>query len=308
MSNPRFRTFLTACLALLCTCSLGNPLKWEWASEPMQDTLLGQGTFTASKLLDQKNVTAGASDYLWYMTEVVVNDTTVWGKSTLQVNAKGPIIYSYINGFWWGVYDSVPSTRSFVYDEDISLKRGTNIISLLSVTLGKSNCSGFIDMKETGIVGGHVKLISIEYPDNVLDLSKSTWSYKVGMNGMARKFYDPKSNGVPWIPRNVSIGVPMTWYKTTFKTPEGSNLVVLDLIGLQRGKAWVNGQCIGRYRLGENSSFRYYAVPRPFFNKDVNTLVLFEELGLGKGPFNVSVDIISIESRNFVKWDQGCSS
>ncbi|AES65957.1 beta-galactosidase, putative [Medicago truncatula] len=240
----------------------------------MQDTLPGKGTFTASKLLDQKNVTAGASDYLWYMTEVVVNDTTVWGKSTLQVNAKGPIIYSYINGFWWGVYDSIPSTHSFVYDEDISLKRGTNIISLLSVTLGKSNCSGFIDMKETGIVGG---------------------SY-------------PRSNGVPWIPRNVSTGVPMTWYKTTFKTPKGSNLVVLDLIGLQRGKAWVNGQSIGRYQLGENSSFRYYAVPRPFFNKDVNTLVLFEELGLGEGPFNVSVDIISIESRNFVKWDQGCSS
>ncbi|RHN65219.1 hypothetical protein MtrunA17_Chr3g0077561 [Medicago truncatula] len=49
-------------------------------------------------------------------------------------------------------------------------------------------------------------------------------------------------------------------------------------------------------------------VPRPFLNKDVNTLVLFEELGLGEGPFNVSVDIVSNESKNFVKWDQGCIS
>jgi len=309
MSNLRFITFLTACLALLCTCSLGNSLKWEWASEPMQDTLLGKGTFTASKLLDQKNVTAGASDYLWYMTEVVVNDTKIWGKPKLQVNTKGPIIYSFINGFWWGVEGGSPSKPGFVYEEYISLKRGTNIISLLSVTLGKSNCSGFIDMKETGIVGGHVKLISNEFPDNVLDLSQSTWSYKVGMNGLARKFYDPKStNGVPWKTHNVSTGVPMTWYKTTFKTPEGSNLVVLDLIGLQRGKAWVNGKSIGRYWIGENSSFRFYEVPRSLLNNDVNTLVLFEELGMGEGPLNVSVGIINDESRNFVKWDQGCLS
>jgi len=154
-----------------------------------------------------------------------------------------------------------------------------------------------------------VKLISNEFPDNVLDLSQSTWSYKVGMNGLARKFYDPKStNGVPWKTHNVSTGVPMTWYKTTFKTPEGSNLVVLDLIGLQRGKAWVNGKSIGRYWIGENSSFRFYEVPRSLLNNDVNTLVLFEELGMGEGPLNVSVGIINDESRNFVKWDQGCLS
>jgi len=90
MSNPRFGMFLTTCLALLCTCSLGNSLKWEWASKPMQDTLLGKWTFITSKLLDQKNVTAGANDYLWYMTEVFVNDTNIWGKAKLQVNIVTP--------------------------------------------------------------------------------------------------------------------------------------------------------------------------------------------------------------------------
>ncbi|MCI00092.1 beta-galactosidase 15-like [Trifolium medium] len=38
----------------------------------------------------------------------------------------------------------------------------------------------------------------------------------------------------------------MTWYKTTFNTPEGTYSVVLDLQGLGKGQAWVNGKSIGR--------------------------------------------------------------
>jgi hypothetical protein len=313
MSSMRFRTFLIACLALCCTRSLGNSLKWEWTSEPMEDTFKGKGTFTASQLLDQKNVTAGASDYLWYMTEVVVNDTELWGKARLQVNTTGHIIHSFINGIWWGVQIGTVDKPGFLYEEYVSLKKGTNILSLLSITFGKSNCKRFPETKEAGIVGGPVKLFSNEKEDAILDLSKSTWSYKVGMNGIARKFYDPKTtNGVQWEKNNVSVGEPMTWYKTTFKTPEGTNPIVFDVADLLRGQAWVNGQSIGRYwpwLYSKDPSERFYEVPRSFLNNGVNTLVLFEELGVGsKGPFNVSVQTVPNGSKNFNKWDQGCSS
>ena len=309
----RFRTFLISCLALCCTRSLGNSLKWEWISEPMEDTFKGKGTFTASQLLDQKNVTAGASDYLWYMTEVVVNDTEIWGKPRLQVNTTGHILHSFINGTWWGVQHSTISNSGFLYEEYVSLEQGTNILSLLSITFGKSNCRGFPETKEAGIVGGPVKLFSNEIEDGILDLSQSTWSYKVGMNGIARKFYDPKTtNGVQWKTNNVSVGEPMTWYKTTFKTPEATNPVVLDLGGLRRGKAWVNGQSIGRYwpwMFSKEPSERFNEVPRSFLNNDVNTLVLFEELGFGpEDHFNVSIQTVPNGSKNFNKWDQGCSS
>ncbi|RHN65216.1 putative beta-galactosidase [Medicago truncatula] len=303
---------------------LGNSPEWSWTSDPMEDTFQGKGTFTASQLLDQKSVTVGASDYLWYMTEVVVNDTNTWGKAKVQVNTTGHILYLFINGFLTGTQHGTVSQPGFIHEGNISLNQGTNIISLLSVTVGHANYGAFFDMQETGIVGGPVKLFSIENPNNVLDLSKSTWSYKVGINGMTKKFYDPKTTiGVQWKTNNVSIGVPMTWYKTTFKTPDGTNPVVLDLIGLQKGEAWVNGQSIGRYwpaMLAENKgcsdtcdyrgeynadkclsgcgepSQRFYHVPRSFLNNDVNTLVLFEEMGFDATPFNASVQTITIGS------------
>jgi len=241
----------------------------------------------------------------------------------VQVNTTGHLLYLFINGFLKGTQHGTVSQPGFIYEGNVSLNQGTNIISLLSVTVGHANYGAFFDMQETGIVGGPVKLISIENPNNVLDLSKSTWSYKVGINGMAEKFYDPKiTNGIQWKTNNVSVGVPMTWYKTTFKTPDGTNPVVLDLIGLQKGEAWVNGQSIGRYwpaMLAENKgcsdtcdyrgeynadkclsgcgepSQRFYHVPRSFLNNDVNTLVLFEEMGFAT-PFNVYVQTVIVGS------------
>ncbi|KAJ1385188.1 Glycoside hydrolase, family 35 [Sesbania bispinosa] len=80
------------------------------------------------------------------------------------------------------------------------------------------------------------------------NLTTSTWSYKVGLNGEAKRFYDPKfPNGVQWNTNSVPTGRPMTWYKTTFETPEGTDSLVLDLEGLGKGHAWVNGKSIGRY-------------------------------------------------------------
>jgi len=45
-------------------------------------------------------------------------------------------------------------------------------------------------------------------------------------------------------------------------------------------------------------------VSRSLLNNDVNTLVLFEELGFGsEGPFNVFVPVVPDGSKNFKKWN-----
>ncbi|KAJ1407399.1 Glycoside hydrolase, family 35 [Sesbania bispinosa] len=179
----------------------GNPLKWVWTSDPMEDTLQGEGTFKASELLEQKGVTVDVSDYLWYMTEVVINDTSSWKNATLHVTTTGHGLHAYVKGQYIGAQ------------------------------WGK----------------GPIKLIGSD-SKNIIDLSTSTWSYKVGLNGDAKRFYDPKfPNGVQWNTNSIPIGRPMTWYKSTFKTPEGTDSLVLDLEGLGKGHAWVNGQSIGRY-------------------------------------------------------------
>ncbi|PKA48098.1 Putative beta-galactosidase 10 [Apostasia shenzhenica] len=99
---------------------------------------------------------------------------------------------------------------------------------------------------------------------------------------------------------------PFTWYKTTFQAPLGSEPVVVDLAGMGKGAAWVNGESIGRfwpnytatsggcnpcnYRgpfksdscqsgCGEPAQ-RWYHVPRSFLKEgEPNALVIFEEAG-----------------------------
>lgn len=99
--------------------------------------------------------------------------------------------------------------------------------------------------------------------------------------------------------------------KATFEAPSGEDAVVVDLLGLNKGVAWVNGNNLGRYwpsytaaemagchrcdyrgafqaegdgtrcltGCGEPSQ-RYYHVPRSFLAAgEPNTLLLFEEAG-----------------------------
>ncbi|KAG2324789.1 hypothetical protein Bca52824_007517 [Brassica carinata] len=50
-----------------------------------------------------------------------------------------------------------------------------------------------------------------------------------------------------WSDQNVPFNRTMTWYKATFKAPLGNDPVVVDLLGLGKGTAWINGNNIGRY-------------------------------------------------------------
>jgi beta-galactosidase len=93
---------------------------------------------------------------------------------------------------------------------------------------------------------------------------------------------------------------PLTWWRAEFKRPQGADEesgLALDLSGMQKGIAWLNGRCIGRYwltpavgpsaiphsgpihdeRIGEPTQ-RYYHLPLEWLGDD-NVIVLFEELG-----------------------------
>jgi hypothetical protein len=111
----------------------------------------------------------------------------------------------------------------------------------------------------------------------------------------------------------VPVNRPFTWYKTTFAAPAGEGAMVVDLLGLNKGAAWVTGNSLGRYwpsytaaelggchvcdyrrkfnadgdesdlqcltGCGEPSQ-RFYHVPRSFLRAgEPNTLILFEEAG-----------------------------
>ncbi|KAL2322685.1 hypothetical protein Fmac_027064 [Flemingia macrophylla] len=292
-------------------------LTWAWAPERKKDTLRGKGNVDANQLLEQKELTLDASDYLWYMTSVDINDTSIWSNATLCVDTMGHTLHTYVNRRYAGYKFSQWGSK-FTYEKQVSLKQGTNIIALLSATVGLPNYGTGFDKIKTGIAGGPVQLIG---KNNVtMDLSTNLWSYKIGLNGERKRLYDLQPQiSVSWHANSsYPISKPMTWYKADFEAPYGTNPVVVDLQGLGKGHAWVNGHSIGRYwpswitasngcsdtcdyrgkyvtekcntNCG-NPSQRWYHVPRSFLNKDKNTLVLFEETG--GNPQNVSFQTVT---------------
>ncbi|KAL2322688.1 hypothetical protein Fmac_027067 [Flemingia macrophylla] len=80
----------------------------------------------------------------------------------------------------------------------------------------------------------------------------------------------------------------MTWYKADFEAPYGTNPVVVDLQGLGKGHAWVNGHSIGRYWPSWITASNGCG---DTVTTDKNTLVLFEETG--GNPQNVSFQTVT---------------
>ncbi|CAI8586587.1 unnamed protein product [Vicia faba] len=122
-----------------------------------------------------------------------------------------------------------------------------------------------------------------------MDLSTNLWSYKVGLNGERKRLYDSKSHvGVSWNTNSphIPIGKPMTWYKAEFKAPLEETLLWWT------SKAWVKDM-LGKSATPIVEVHRKggYHVPRSFLNDDMNTLVLFEEIG--GNPQNVQFQTVT---------------
>ncbi|KAL9165755.1 hypothetical protein ABFS82_06G191200 [Erythranthe guttata] len=285
-------------------------LKWSWMQENLdENALLGKGQVSASHLLDQK-VANDVSDYLWYMTRLDLDENDpIWSKNmSIRVNATGQIVHAYINGEYLGSEWATYGIYNYVFEKEIKLKPGKNQIALLSATLGYQNYGARFEMTETGLPGP-IQIIGKNGDETIIkDLSSHKWTYKVGLEGLDNKLFDVNTNySSKWLSDNLPVNKMMTWYKTTFKAPLGEDPVVVDLIGLGKGFAWVNGNNLGRYwpsfladvdgcsaepcdyrgsydnnkcvsNCGQPSQ-RWYHVPRSFMNKDVNEFVLFEEFG-----------------------------
>ncbi|KAF3439717.1 hypothetical protein FNV43_RR17995 [Rhamnella rubrinervis] len=285
-------------------------LNWVWRPENLDDTvLLGKGHLSANQLIDQKAVN-DASDYLWYMTSVnLKEDDPIWATDnmTLRVNVSGHVLHAYVNGKYIGSEWAKYGVYSYVFEQNVNLKHGKNLISLLSATVGFKNYGPHFDMIESGITGS-VALVGRKDDEQIIkDLSAHKWTYKVGLQGLEHKYYSLDSAfATKWVAKELPINRMMTWYKTTFKAPLGTDPVAVDLQGLGKGFAWVNGNNIGRYWPSFNAedgcstdacdyrgpyddskcvtncghpTQRWYHVPRSFMNEGINTLVLFEEFG-----------------------------
>ncbi|XP_022888073.1 beta-galactosidase 15-like [Olea europaea var. sylvestris] len=286
-------------------------LKWSWRPEINleQATVQGKGQVSTNMIVDQK-VANDVSDYLWYMPSVKLDkDDPIWTDDmSIRVNATGHILHVYINGEYLGSQWATYGVTNYVFEKKVKLNPGMNQITLLSATIGFQNYGPKFDVVQAGI-SGPVEIIGRKGDETIIkDLSSHKWSYKVGLHGLDNKIYS--SDGkftAPWNTEDLPINRMLTWYKTTFKAPLGEDPIALDMQGLGKGVAWVNGNSIGRYwpsymaeddgcstdvcdyrgsyysskcdtNCGQPTQ-RWYHVPRSFINDDVNELVLFEEFG-----------------------------
>ncbi|KAK4430888.1 Beta-galactosidase 15 [Sesamum alatum] len=283
-------------------------LKWTWMPETLHETLvLGKGEKSASHLLDQK-VANDVSDYMWYMTSLDLSEEDlVWSDDMrIKVNGTGHVMHAFINGDHLGSQWATYGVFNYKFEKKVNLKPGRNQITLLSATMGLPNYGPRFDVVRTGLPGP-IQIIGRKGDERIIkNLWKHTWTYKVGLDGFNNQVFNSGVDKV-WINGELPINKMMTWYKTTFKAPLGEEPVAVDLQELGKGMAWVNGNSLGRYwpsymaeedgcsaepcdyrgsydnskcvsNCGQPTQ-RWYHVPRSFLNKDVNELVLFEEIG-----------------------------
>ncbi|KAF3518153.1 hypothetical protein DY000_02061752 [Brassica cretica] len=286
-----------------------STLKWSWRPENMDNFLLkGKGESTQTQLFDQKVVTNDQSDYLWYMTTVKFKkrDPFLGKNMSLRVNCTAPVLHAFVNGKYIGNQHAENGKFNYIFEKDVKFKSGRNVIALLSITVGLANYGAFFESKPAGITGP-ISITGRNVDETIVkDLSAHKWSYKTGLNGFENQLFRTESMS-KWSVESVPFNRTMTWYKATFKAPLGNDPVVVDLLGLGKGTAWVNGNNIGRYwpafissengcaakcnyrgpyhaekcltNCGEPTQ-RWYHVPRSFLNAEGdNTLVLFEEMG-----------------------------
>ncbi|KAL8553130.1 hypothetical protein ACS0TY_001690 [Phlomoides rotata] len=279
---------------------------WESFNEDITSNEV-DARITVVGLMEQLNVTRDTSDYLWYMTSVLISPTESFlhgGRwPDLTVNSAGHVLHVFINGQLLGSSFGTPENRKSTFTKSVNLHAGINSIALLSAAVGLPNIGHRFETWSTGVLGP-VVLHGLDH--GTKDLSWQKWSYKIGMKGEAMELSSPaKANSVDWLKGSAVARKqqPLTWYKAYFDAPKGNKPLALDLGSMGKGQAWVNGQSIGRYWTAyakgqcNTCSYggtyrqpkcqygcgkptqRWYHVPRSWLKPAQNLVIIFEEIG-----------------------------
>ncbi|KAK4424055.1 Beta-galactosidase 13 [Sesamum alatum] len=150
----------------------------------------------------------------------------------------------------------------------------------MAMTVGFPNSGAYMEKRFAG-----PRAVTLEgLMSGTVDITKNEWGNQVGVNGEKIQVYtEAGAKKVQWVPF-AGVPSPVTWYKTYFDAPEGTNPVALRMMSMAKGMVWVNGQSIGRYWVSYNSPLgrptqEEYHVPRAFLKPKNNLLVVFEETG-----------------------------
>ncbi|EMS57137.1 Beta-galactosidase 7 [Triticum urartu] len=189
--------------------SLNNVDSWKIFKEPIP-LAINNTTHIGHRFFEHLSTTKDETDYLWYLTRYDYRsngDTQL----VLNVESQAHVLHAYINNDYVGsAHGSHDGPRNIILKTPITLRKGQNSISLLSVMVGSP----------------------------------------IGLSGEMNNIYTPEgSSRAQWTAINKSMHLPLIWYKTTFDTPWGNDPVTLNLSSMGKGEVWINGESIGRYHV-----------------------------------------------------------
>jgi len=124
------------------------------------------------------------------------------------------------------------------------------------------------------------------------DITQGQWAQRAFVMGEVYDIYTVAGRtNVAWSPDYTSfVNQPVTWFSANFTTPRlpqtGVFSVLLDISGLNRGHAYVNGYDIAHYWIVQGSGTNrptqsVYQIPTDWLmhNGTQNLLTIFEEVG-----------------------------
>jgi hypothetical protein len=288
---------------------------WQAWQEPLPNARTDAPVVLAQPV-EQLRFTQDRSDYCWYSTTLSLSEAQA---GDLLFDLAGDYLAIYVDGQLLAHgperlnenrsrtdgdletlqkalearYHGAPPTGnpySFRLTFPLELAAGTHQLDILCAGVGliKGDWQiGFENMtaEKKGIWG------AVTW--NGIPLA-GPWALRPFLVGEQANLAGAAADLIDW---NAPLGGARTWYRVHFLRPSGNDPVVVDLHGMRKGLAWLNGQCIGRYWLvpgdqphdpwftgiveatnsGEPSQ-RYYHLPLAWLREE-NTLVLFEELG-----------------------------
>lgn len=289
-------------------------LEWETWSELLGSRGVPRKSIVKRAPVEQLRVTLDQTDYLTYETSFRLSREPAEGKPTTLrfTSCEANSFIVFLNHQYVGeqhlAYPGGNCSMAFQINLPVKVIDGKPFqkhyrLTLFSVSLGlhslghdhKKGLTGGVRINDDiDLVGGH-----------------SEWKMLPGLVGELLELFDPKwTESVQWRPANTSdviartdgedrdhIRFPlMAWYKTTFLLPEPEeppaapvevvSSILLDCIGLTRGRAYINGHDLGRYWLIRDAEDqhmqRYYHIPTEWLHMDnatPNLLVVFDELG-----------------------------
>ncbi|CAF1158272.1 unnamed protein product [Adineta ricciae] len=276
-----------------------SPLDWQFYSEPSVSDL---PVITASKPLEQLNLTNDETIYLWYRCNVSLVQPSAHTVVKVQTRKANSLLF-FFGGQFLGIFNNDEHAQGTITASvtlDLSQFRPNQqyLFEILSVSLGIDNFNiGPDSFEYKGIVGD----VSLDGQS----LIGKVWEHQKGLFGEARQIYTEQgSKSVEWNPKwTTAINKSITWFQTHFdldhlaRADLNANPVLLDALGLNRGHAFINGNDLGLYWLIQGScsnvpccclqaqihcwepSQRYYHIPSDWLMRKNNLLTVFDDIG-----------------------------